>query len=282
MSFSAVSPTNSLQPYRAPVFDAATFQAMIDAAPENPARAVPLSGECLNDAAGAVLGSLSIKAPAQPRTETAKRPRGPDKRKRRAVFTDGRQAPLDDNDRTKLMALAQAARLAGKITRAGNDIMEALVYKFANREDGRCFPAYKALAEAAGCCERTVGRCLPDLEDAGLLEVFHRLTRLPRTTKSPAAELHKAPRIGRTSNGYSFPLVNSKGHFDLRNETHSYFFKRNCPGTPRFERENRSVRQRTPMPIRLCSRPDSISFSRRHRPIVPWVSKIGGTWAVTL
>jgi len=39
MSFSAVSPTNSLQPYRAPVFDAATFQAMIDAAPENPARA---------------------------------------------------------------------------------------------------------------------------------------------------------------------------------------------------------------------------------------------------
>ena len=55
----------------------------------------------------------------------------------------------------------------------------------------------------------------------------------------------------------------------------------NCPGTPRFERENRSVRQRTPMPIRLCSRPDSISFSRRHRPIVPWVSKIGGTWAVT-
>ena len=58
-------------------------------------------------------------------------------------------------------------------------------------------------------------------------------------------------------------------------------FYGNCPGTPRFERENRSVRQRTPMPIRLCSRPDSISFSRRHRPIVPWVSKIGGTWAVT-
>jgi len=28
---------------------------------------------------------------------------------------------------------------------------------------------------------------------------------------------------------YSFPLVNSKGHFDLRNETHSYFFKQRNP-----------------------------------------------------
>src|SRR5271157_6294305 len=89
--------------------------------------------------------------------------------RRPKVFTDGKQAPIDRNDRARVVALADAARRDGRITRAAEDIFRALLFTFANLTDGRCFPSYKTLAEAAGCHPSTVGRALPALERAGLL-----------------------------------------------------------------------------------------------------------------
>ena len=62
---------------------------------------------------------------------------------RRKLFTDGRQAPIDD--RAKLMLLADASRRRGNITRAAVDIMRALLFQFANMRDGRCIPSHARL-----------------------------------------------------------------------------------------------------------------------------------------
>ena len=98
--------------------------------------------------------------------------------RRPKLFTDGRQAPVDPNDRARVMVLADAARRDGRITRAAVDILRALLFTFANLKDGRCFPSYARLAEAAGCHARTVGRALPALEAAGLLTWVHRIQRV--------------------------------------------------------------------------------------------------------
>ena len=97
--------------------------------------------------------------------------------KRPKLFTDGRQTPIDRNDRARVMFLARAARRNGLLTRAAVDILGALLFVFANLKDGRCFPSYARIADAAGCAERTVGRCLPDLEAAGFVSWRHRIRR---------------------------------------------------------------------------------------------------------
>jgi hypothetical protein len=139
-------------------------------------------------------------------------------RTREKRFTDGRQRPIDRNDRARLLFLAKAARRRGELTRAAVEIFEALLYRFANLRDGRCFPSYARLADAAGCAARTVGRCLPGLERLGLIAWIHRLRRL----REPVAGLPGVGatdwRVVRTSNAYRFPLARlapdfaTKGH----------------------------------------------------------------------
>jgi hypothetical protein len=121
---------------------------------------------------------------------------------RRKLFTSGRQPPIDRNDRAKLMLLADESRRRGNITRAAVDIMRALLFQFANMKDGRCIPSYARLAEAAGCCERTVGRCLAALEDVGLVAWIHRVRRIKETVAGALVT-----RVVRTSNSYNFPSI---------------------------------------------------------------------------
>ncbi len=135
-------------------------------------------------------------------------------------FTDGRQRPIDRNDRARLLFLAKAARRRGDLTRAAIEIFEALIYRFANLRDGRCFPSYARLADAAGCAARTVGRCLPDLERLGLIAWIHRLRRLREPVAGLAGIGATDWRVVRTSNAYSFPLArlapafSTEGHCD--------------------------------------------------------------------
>jgi Helix-turn-helix domain len=126
--------------------------------------------------------------------------------RRPKLFTDGRQTPLDRNDRARLMSLARAARHRGQLTRAAVDILRALLFQFANLRDGRCFPSYARLAEAAGACERTVGRCLPDLEAAGFVRWVHRIRRVRERVAGLAGIGATDWRVVRTSNAYDFPL----------------------------------------------------------------------------
>jgi alkylated DNA nucleotide flippase Atl1 len=126
--------------------------------------------------------------------------------KRPKLFTDGRQTPLDRNDRARVMFLARAARHRGEITRAAVDILAALLFVFANLRDGRCFPSYARIAEAAGCAERTVGRCLPGLEAAGFISWCHRIRRAREYVAGLAGVGATDWRVMRTSNAYDFPL----------------------------------------------------------------------------
>ncbi len=130
--------------------------------------------------------------------------------RRQKVFTDGRQTPIDRNDRARLMFLAHVARCKGQITRAGVDILRALIFQFANLKDGRCFPSYERIAEAAGCDERTVGRCLPQLEAMGLVTWVNRLRRIKERVEGLAGVWAATWRVTRTSNAYDFPLIAKK------------------------------------------------------------------------
>jgi len=132
-------------------------------------------------------------------------------RPRRAkLFTDGKQTPIDRNDRARVMFLAEGVRRKGEITRAAVDILRALLFTFANLKDGRCFPSYERIAEAAGCDARTVGRCLPDLEVAGLVTWVNRIQRLRQRVEGLCGMWASVWRVIRTSNAYDFPLIAKK------------------------------------------------------------------------
>ena len=161
--------------------------------------------------------------------------------KRQKVFTDGKQTPIDRNDRARVMALAHSARKQHKITRAAVDILRALLYKFANLKDGRCFPAYDKIADEAGCHDRTVGRCLPDLEAAGLLTWVNRIMRVRERVEGLGEIWATTWRIIRTSNAYDFPLIAkqhqqniSKGQKDLGTSNQDTFLLT----TPDLDPEN--------------------------------------------
>jgi hypothetical protein len=54
----------------------------------------------------------------------------------------------------------EEGRHYGPITAKAYAIFTALLLQFHNCRDGRCFPSYKRLAGATGCCERTTAPAL--------------------------------------------------------------------------------------------------------------------------
>jgi hypothetical protein len=127
--------------------------------------------------------------------------------RRRKVFSDGRQTPIDRNDRARVLLLADAARRRGEITHSAVAILRALLHRFANLKDGRCFPSYERIAEAAGCDPRTVGRCLPALELLGLVTWANRLKRVRERLADLSGVWTATWRVVRTSNTYDFPAI---------------------------------------------------------------------------
>jgi len=123
--------------------------------------------------------------------------------RRKKFFSDGTQPPIDRNDRARVMALAHNTRGQGNITRAAVDILRVLLYQFANLKDGRCFPSYEKIADAAKCSQRTVGRCLPDLEAAGFLTWVNRIVRIRERVEGLGHIWATTWRVKRTSNAYS-------------------------------------------------------------------------------
>src|SRR3954451_1421224 len=105
------------------------------------------------------------------------------------------------------MVLADAARRRGEITYSAVEILRVLLHQFANLRDGRCFPSYARIAEAVGCCERTVGRCLQALEAVGLVTWVHRLTRFRERVAGLPGLVASVWRVARTSNSYDFPAI---------------------------------------------------------------------------
>ena len=73
----------------------------------------------------------------------------------------------------------QPGRQDGALSRNGLKVLEALLFDFLNYATGQLDPSYRAIAEAAGICERSVARGLQALKAAGVL--FWQRRAKPRT-----------------------------------------------------------------------------------------------------
>ena len=128
---------------------------------------------------------------------------------RRAKIFGMTCVPLDRNAKAKLLFRARAMMRPvekgahyGQVSAKAYAVLCALLIGFHNAKSGRCFPSYKAISEAAGCCERTVAAALAALEESGLLTVCNRLVRVRWKDE---LSLAWRTRVCRTSNCYSFP-----------------------------------------------------------------------------
>lgn len=134
-------------------------------------------------------------------------PRRTNTRTHEKLFGSGRPIPLDRNAKARIVHLARAlsrrterGKHYGLLTAKALEVLRALLFQFHNAKDGRCFPSYQTLAEAAGCATRTVATAIKALEDAGLLTWCIRLKRAREWRKG----LGMRVRVLRTSNGYRF------------------------------------------------------------------------------
>jgi Helix-turn-helix domain len=88
----------------------------------------------------------------------------------------------------------QPRQHVGPITRAFQDVLTTLLWKFHNARNGLCIPSYEAIAARAGCCRDTVCEAIKALEAAGLLSWVRR-------TRTVGAS------VVRTSNSYRFHVL---------------------------------------------------------------------------
>jgi Helix-turn-helix domain len=94
---------------------------------------------------------------------------------------------LDRNARAKLLHTISALERTSKrhgcpngaLGRPCVEVLRALLYKFADRATGKCFPSIDAIVEATNYCRRTVVYALQRLEDIGALDITRRLVRTP-------------------------------------------------------------------------------------------------------
>lgn len=122
------------------------------------------------------------------------------------------QDPLDRNAKARVMTAAHAynARYKqkgqhwGPVTRSFFGVLRALLYCFQNDQDGRCFPSYERLAQAAKCNRDTVCEAIKALETAGLISWVHRITKIRVKERDLFGQLVTRWQVIRTSNAYVF------------------------------------------------------------------------------
>jgi hypothetical protein len=92
----------------------------------------------------------------------------------------------------------------GPVTRAFMDVLRALLYSFHNERDGRCFPSYERIAQAANCARSTVYEAIRALEKAGVLTWVNRLTKIRVPERDLFGRVATRWQVIRTSNSYRF------------------------------------------------------------------------------
>ena len=135
-------------------------------------------------------------------------------RPRRAKeFGAARGIPLDRNAKARIRAYVkgynaryrqEGRQHRGPITWAYERVLMALLYGFHNSADGRCFPAYEAIAERAQCHRDTVYEAIKALEAAGILTWVNRIFRVRERIPDLFGKWAYRWRIVRTSNAYLF------------------------------------------------------------------------------
>ena len=132
--------------------------------------------------------------------------------KREKIFGDRPGPALDRNARVRIMHRArqlarptEKGRHYGAITGKDLDVLAALLWTFHNAQDGRTFPTYDAIAEAAACARSHIAGALRRLEAVGLVTVTNRLLRIRERVEGLfGAGSASRWRVVRTSNSYSF------------------------------------------------------------------------------
>jgi hypothetical protein len=95
---------------------------------------------------------------------------------RGSLFGDGPRRALDREQRARFKFLLRAHRGVGRISAAAEDVGLALLQRL-SVVDGRCDPSHAALADDAGCHERTARRATARMRALGLLTWQQRLQR---------------------------------------------------------------------------------------------------------
>lgn len=132
--------------------------------------------------------------------------------RREKVFGAAVGVPLDRNAKARIIVYVRAynARMrhegqhTGPVTRAFMDVLRALLYTFHNGRDGRCFPSYERIAEAASCARSTVYEAIRALERAGALTWVNRLTKIRVPERDLFGRGGYRWQVIRTSNSYRF------------------------------------------------------------------------------
>jgi hypothetical protein len=159
--------------------------------------------------------------------------------RREKVFGPGRGIPLDRNAKARILAYARAwtarhRRLGqhkGPITRAFQDVLQALLWGFHNSPTGCCFPSYEAIASKAGCARSTVAEALKALEFAGVLTWQHRIVRIRERCRDLFGHEGWRWRVIRTSNAYCFRDPASKSDYPTGTPNQDSFLS--LPSRPR-------------------------------------------------
>jgi hypothetical protein len=103
-----------------------------------------------------------------------------------------------------MMLRTERGKHYGAVTAKALAVLERLLWGFHNAKDGRCFPSYARIAEAAGCSPSTVCAAIKQLEAAGLMTWVHRLKRVRERCEDLLGSNGWRWRVLRTSNAYEF------------------------------------------------------------------------------
>ena len=101
--------------------------------------------------------------------------------------------PLDRNARASLIFLAERlerrtkgkGRKNGALGAIGLDVLRALLFRFADKRTGLCFPSYLTLQALTGRCRGAIAAALRRLERAGIIRITRRLKRILIQRLSP-------------------------------------------------------------------------------------------------
>ena len=86
---------------------------------------------------------------------------------------------------------------------SGLQVLNALLFRFANSQSGRCDPSYTALQTATGLCRQTIADAINRLAQSGIVNVTRRWLRL----RDPGTGQIVARQI---SNAYSFAAATKR------------------------------------------------------------------------
>jgi Helix-turn-helix domain len=144
------------------------------------------------------------------------RPRHRVRYRHKAIFVRDplvHSTPLDRNARASLIFLAERlerrtkgkGRKNGALGAIGLDVLRALLFRFADKRTGLCFPSYLTLQALTGRCRAAIAAALTRLEHAGLIKITRRLKRIWIERISPiTGRLERIMATVQDSNLYGF------------------------------------------------------------------------------